>query len=171
MIVIMKTSILALVLLLAVQAGYTQDISTIVKDVEASLPNDTSGWQIHRKQERDQGKVIELDWVHAKEIVGVYLYQESSVEAAAQLLYKIRTAPVASITPTVNKFEFGDESDVRSNHHYLSGSYVLFRRGNVVVRIDSTSTGKTTPARTLKNAVRFARLFDEQLVKFARKTG
>ena len=136
--------VLSLVFLVAVQAGYTQDISTVVKDVEALLPNDTSGWRIHRKQERDQGKVIELDWVHEKEIVGVYLYQESSVEAAAQLLYKMRTAPVASITPTLNKYEFGDESEVRSNHHYLTSSYILFRKGNVVVRIDSTSTEKTT---------------------------
>src|SRR5688572_6189737 len=96
MILIAKMFVLSLVFLVAVQAGYTQDISTVLKDVEASLPNDTSGWRIHRKQERDQGKVIELDWVHEKEIVGVYLYQESSVEAAAQLLYKMRTAPVAS---------------------------------------------------------------------------
>ena len=166
MILITKRFILSLLVLFCVQAAYSQDISGVVKKVEA-LVNDASSWKIQRRQERnrDDSKVMETDWVNGREIVGVYLYQEPSVEAAANLLEEMRTAPVESIATTgpVGRYDFGDESYIRSNGVYSTSSYILFRKGNVVVRIDSTSSGKITSACTLKNAVRFARLFEEQL--------
>ena len=109
-----------------------------------------------------------MNWVCGKEGVIAYLYQAPSVEAAVELLYEIRTSPVESSVvapgePSIDSYQFGDESFVRSFNLYSRSSYVFFRKGNIVVGIDSGTIGKASSKRTLRNAVRFAQLFAERM--------
>lgn len=158
---------LSLVLLFPLPAAYAQDVSTVAEKVKAVIKDKASCWKLFHQQERkiDDGKAIEVNWVCGNEGVIAYLYQEPSVEAAVKLLYEIRTSPVQSSATSrpVDPYKFGDESYVRSYYLYSSSSYVFFRKGNIVVRIDSGTTGKSTSTCTLRNAVRFAQMFAEQI--------
>jgi hypothetical protein len=115
--------------------------------------------------------MIDLNWTCDEDSIMAYLYQAPSVEAAEKIFYELRTSPVAapfwsSDGQNTDSYKFGDEASIRTNHLYVSSSYVFFRKGNIVVRVDSNTgkkSKKTATARTLKNAVKFARLFDEQI--------
>ena len=162
--------ILLLILLCSAPAVNAQDVSTIAKNVKAIVKETSSCWKLFHEEQRTVGDRAEVwvNWVCGKEGVVVYLYQESSVAEAAKLLYEIRTSPVQSLavaigTPPIGPYQFGDESFVRSNLLYSSSSYVFFRKGNMVVRTDSGTTGKASSKRTLKNAVRFAQLFVDHM--------
>ena len=161
---------LTLMLLCPARAVNAQDVSKVSKKVEAIVKEKISCWKLFHQEERKVGDRSEVlvNWVCGKEGVVVYLYQESSVEAAAKLLHEIRTSPVQSLAvaldaPPVGPYQFGDESVVRSHLLYSSSSYVFFRKGKIVVRIDSGTTGKASSKRTLRNAVRFAQLFADHL--------
>jgi hypothetical protein len=157
--------ILSLMLLCPPPAVYAGDVSTIAEEVKAAVEEKASCWKLFHQQERKDVDRAELwvNWVCGKKGVVVYLYQEPSVEAAIKLFYEMRTAPVASPGRLVESYKFGDESFVTSYNPYSRSSYVFFRKGSIVVRIDSGTTGKASSARTLKNAVRFARLFVEKM--------
>ena len=127
-------------------------------------------WKLFRQQERKNTEFseVELDWVCGKENVITYLYQLPSVEAADKLLYEICTSPVQSSAvalgaPPIDSYQFGDESFVRAYLLYSRSSYVFFRKDNIVVRIDSGTTGKASSKRTLRNAVLFAQFFAERM--------
>ena len=161
-----KLLVLSLVLLCSAPAAYAEDISDVAEQVKAVVKEKQPCWKLYHQQ--DRGKAVEVNWVCAKEGVIAYLYQESSVEAAARLLYEIRTSPVASLArvpgaPPEDSYKFGDESFVRSYFSYSSSSYIFFRKGSIVVRIDSGSEGKTSSERTLRNAVLFAQLLIERM--------
>jgi len=156
-------------LLWLVPAAYARDVSDVAEEVKAIVKEKAPCWKVFRQEERKQAAFweIDLDWVCGKEIVGAYLYQTPSVETAKKLLNDIVTSPVQSLTttpghPVINE-KFGDESDVRSYFAYSNSSYVFFRKGNIVVRIDSSGSGKTSSQKTLENAVLFAQLFAERI--------
>ena len=141
--------ILPLILLSPAPALNVQDVSTIANEVKAEVKEKGSCWKLFHQEQRKNGDRAEVwvNWVCGKEGVVVYLYQESSVEAAAKLLYEINTSPVQSLAvamdaPPIRPYQFGDESFVRSNLLYSSSSYVFFRKGNIVVRIDSGQRGR-----------------------------
>ena len=159
---------LSLILLCSAPTNYAQDASAVAEKVKAVVKEKASCWKIYHQQERkiDGVTAVEVNWVCGKESVIAYLYQVLSVEAAARLLYEIRTSPVSSSAvvpgaPPLDSYQFGDESSVRSYYLYSRSSYVFFRKGNIVVRIDSGTMGKTSSKRTLRNAVRFAQWFAE----------
>ena len=157
--------ILSLALLCSAPTAHAEDVSTVAEKVKAVVNEKGSCWKLFHEQKRrdiDRAEVL-VNWVCGKEGVVVYLYQEPSVEAAVKLFYEMRTAPVAAPGRTVDSYKFGDESWVNSYNPYSRSSYVFFRKGNIIVRIDSGTRGKASSARTLKNAVRFAGLFDEQI--------
>ena len=161
---------LSLILLCSAPAAYGQDVSAVADKVKAVVKEKASCWKLFRQQERKNTEFseVELDWVCGKESVIVYLYQAPSVEAAAKLLYEIRTSPVVSSAhvpgaPPTDSYQFGDETSVGSYYLYSRSSYVFFRKGNIVARIDSGSAGKTSSKRTLRNAVLFAQLSAEQM--------
>ena len=162
--------ILPLILLCTAPAANAQDVSAVAEKVKSVVKKSEPCWKLYRQQERKHGdgKAVEVNWVCGKEGLIAYLYQELSVDAAAKLLYEIRTSPVGSSAhvpgaPTVDSYQFGDESFVGSYYLYTRSSYIFFRKGNIVVRIDSGSSGKTSSKRTLRNAVLFAQLFAEQM--------
>jgi hypothetical protein len=161
---------LSLILLCSALAAYAQDVSAVAEKVKVVVKERTGCWKLFHQQERKTSDVtaVEVDWVCGKEGVIVYLYQAPSVEAAVKLLYEIRTSPVQSSTvalgaPPIGPYKFGDESYVGSYYLYSRSSYVFFRKGNIVVRIDSSTMGKASSKRTLRNAVRFAQLFAEHM--------
>lgn len=150
--------------------AYAQDISAIAGKVKAIVKEQASCWKLYNQQERKNTEIeeINLNWTCGRDGVIAYIYQAPSVETAIKWFYELRTSPVASPVTSSNwrnadSYKFGDESSIRSNFLYSSSSYVFFRKGNIVVRIDSGSSKKTTSARTLKNAVLFARLINEQI--------
>src|SRR5215208_1926265 len=159
---------LSLILLCSASTAYAGDVPIVAEEVTVMVKEKASCWKLHRQQERKNVEFpeVELDWVCGKESVIAYLYQASSVEAAAKLLHEIVTSPVQSSAvvpgaPPTDIYQFGDESYVGSYYLYSKSSYVFFRKGNIVVRIDSNGMWKPTSKRTLRNAVRFAQLFDE----------
>lgn len=157
--------ILSLILLRYTPAAYAGEVSTIAEEVKALVKEKASCWKVFHQQGRNDVDRAELwvNWVCGKEGVVVYLYQEPSVEAAIKLFYEMRTAPVAAPGRLVESYKFGDESFISSYNPYSRSSYVLFRKGSIIIRIDSGTTGKASSARTLKNAVRFAQLFVEKI--------
>jgi hypothetical protein len=161
---------LALTLLCSAPTAYAEDVSTVVEEVKAMVEKKSSCWKLLRQEERKNTEFLEidLDWVCGKESVVAYLYQVPSVEAAAKLLYEIITSPVQSLAvapgaPPTDSYKFGDESYVRAYLLYSRSSYVFFRKGNIVVRIDSGARGSGSHKRILRNAVRFAQLFAERM--------
>jgi len=161
---------LSLALLFAAPTASAEDLSTIADKVKAVVNEEPSCWKLYRQQQREtiQFLEVDLDWVCGKESVIAYLYQAPSVEAASKLLYEIRTSPVQSSAvalgaPPLDSYKFGDESFVGAYYLYSRSSYILFRKGDIVVRIDSSTRGKASSKRTLKNAVRFAQLLDEYM--------
>jgi hypothetical protein len=157
---------LSLILLCSAPAASAEDVSTVVDNVKAIVKEKAACWKLYHQQERKDGErtTIEVNWVCGKEGVIAYLYQEPSVEAAVKLLYEIRTSPVQSLAvvqgaPPLDAYQFGDETVVRSYLLYSSSSYVFFRKGKIVVRIDSGTMGKASSKRTFRNAVRFAQWF------------
>lgn len=161
---------LPLILLCSAPAASAQDVSAVAEKVKVAVKEGARCWKLYHQQERKDGDrtAVEVNWVCGEEGVIAYLYQVPSVEAAARLLDEIRTSPVGSSAvvpgaPPMDSYQFGDESVVRSYYLYSRSSYVLFRKGDTVVRIESGTTGKASSERTLSNAVRFARLFAERL--------
>jgi hypothetical protein len=161
---------LPLLLLCSAPAAYGQDVSAVAVKVKAVVNKSAPCWKLYHQQERKhgEGRAVEVNWLCGKEGVIAYLYQEPSVEAAAKLLHEILTSSVGSLAtvpgpPPLDSYQFGDESSVRSYFLYSKSSYVLFRKGNIVARVDSGSAGKTSSKRTLRNAVLFAQLFAEQM--------
>jgi hypothetical protein len=154
-----------LILLCPAEAAHAQDVGALAEKLEAAVKEGAPCWELVHRQERegDDGSAVELNWVGGEEAVMVYIYHGTSVEAAADLFQRMRTAPVASPGQVVDSYKFGDESKVTSYHPYSRSSYIFFRSGRVVVRIDSSTTGEATSARTLENAVSFARLTVEQI--------
>jgi hypothetical protein len=146
-------------------SAYGEDVSALVEGVKAAVKEKAPCWKLFHQQGPsgiDRAGAW-VNWTCGKEGVVAYLYHEPSVEAAVKLFHEMRTAPVAAPGRAVDSYKFGDESFVSSFNPYSRSSYVFFRKGNIIVRIDSGTDGKATSARTLKNAVRFARLFVEQL--------
>lgn len=144
---------------------YAQSVSEVAEKLKTVLREKAPCWKTFRQQERKSTEFVEaeLDLMCGKESVIAYLYQAPSVEAAAKLLYEIRTSPVAAPATlpagnSVDSYKFGDESYVSTYYHYSRSSYVYFRKGNIVVRIDSNMLAKPTSARTLRNAVWIAQL-------------
>lgn len=157
--------ILSLMLLWCPPSAYGEDVSALVEGVKAAVKEKAPCWKLFHQQGPsgiDRAGAW-VNWTCGKEGVVAYLYHEPSVEAAVKLFHEMRTAPVAAPGRAVDSYKFGDESFVSSFNPYSRSSYVFFRKGNIIVRIDSGTDGKATSARTLKNAVRFARLFVEQL--------
>jgi hypothetical protein len=162
--------ILPLILLCSAPVVIAQSVPPVVEKVKVVVKEKASCWKLYHQQERKDGDrtTVEVNWVCGKEGVVAYLYQEPSVEAATKLLYEIRTSPVESLAvvpgaPPMNPYQFGDESIVRAYLLYSRSSYIFFRKGNIVVRIDSGTMGKASSKGTLRNAVRFARLFAEHI--------
>ena len=144
---------------------YPQSASEVAEKLKATLKEKAPCWKLFRQQERKGTEILEvdIDLVCGKDSVIAYLYQAPSVEAAAKLLYEIRTSPVAAPAAppagsSVDSYRFGDESYVRTYYEYSRSSYVFFRKGNIVVRIDSNMLAKPTSARTLRNAVLIAQM-------------
>lgn len=161
---------LSLTLLCSAPAADAQNVSAVAEEVKAIVKEKASCWKLYHQQERKDGDhtTVEVNWVCGKEGVVAYLYQVPSVEAAAKLLNEIITSPVQSLAvaqgaPPLDAYQFGDESYVRAYLLYSKSSYVFFRKGNVVVRIDSGTMWKASHKRTLRNAVRFARMFAERI--------
>jgi|ERR1044071_6112272 hypothetical protein len=153
-------------ILLCSSTASAKEASAIASEVKAIVKKEKPCWKIYHEQERKDGDFhsVEVNWVCGKDGVIVYLYQVPSVEAAAKLLREIITSPVQSSavalgTPPIGPYQFGDETHVGSNYMYSSSSYVYFRKGNIVFRIDSGATARTTSKRTLKHALRFAQWF------------
>jgi hypothetical protein len=157
--------ILTLVLLCCAPSAYGEDVPALVEGVKAAVRKKAPCWKLFHQQGRRETDRAEawVNWACGKDGVAAYLYHEPSVEAAIKLFQEMRTAPVAAPGRAVDSYKFGDESFVSSFNPYSRSSYVFFRKGNIIVRIDSGTNGKASSARTLKNAVRFARLFVEQL--------
>jgi len=157
--------ILSLVILCCTPSAYGKDVPALVEGIKAAVKEKAPCWKLfHQQGRRDVDRAEAwVNWVCGKEGVVAYLYHEPSVEAAIKLFHEMRTAPVAAPGRAVDSYKFGDESFVRSFNPYSRSSYVFFRKGNIIVRIDSGTSGKASSARTLKNAVGFARLFVEQL--------
>lgn len=162
--------ILHLALFCVAPSVHAQNVSTVSEQVKARVKEEAPCWKLFRHEARktDQFAEIDVDWVCGKESVGVYLYEVSSEEAAAMLLREIVTSPVQSLAvaagaPRVDSYKFGDESYVRAYLLYSKCSYIFFRQGKIVVRIDSNTMGKATSKRTLANAVRFAEWFTNQM--------
>jgi hypothetical protein len=161
--------ILSLALLCAAPAAYAGDVSEVAEEVKAIVREKAPCWKLFRQQERKIPEFweIDLDFVCGKASVIAYLYQTPSVEAAAKLLYEIVTSPVQSSAtipghPVVTD-KFGDESYVGAYFLYTRSSYVYFRKGHIVVRIDSSSSGKASSKKTLKNAVIFAQFLAQHM--------
>jgi len=157
--------ILSLMLLCPAPAASAEEVSAIVEGVKAVVKEEASCWKLFHQQGprvTDRAEAW-VNWACGKEGVVVYLYREPSVEAAVKLFHEMRTAPVASPGRVVDSYKFGDESFVTSFNPYSRSSYVFFRKGNIIIRIDSGTNGKASSARTLRNAVRFARWFDERM--------
>jgi hypothetical protein len=163
-----------LMLLLVIPCGAltvrAQSVPEVAEKLKNSVKEKARCWKLFRQQERKTTEIleVELDWVCGKESVIVYLYQAPSVEAAAKMLYEILTSPVGSSArvpgaPPTDSYQFGDESSVGSYYLYTRSSYVFFRKGSIVARIDSGSARKTSSKRTLRNAVLFAQLLAEQM--------
>lgn len=160
---------LLLALLWLVPAAHAQDVSDVAEEVKAIVKEKAPCWKVFRQEERKQAEFweIDLDWVCGKASVGAYLYQTPSVETAKNLLNEIVTSPVQSLTTTPGHPEindkFGDESYVRYYLAYSNSSYVFFRKGNIVVRLDASGSGETSSQKTLKNVVMFAQFFAEHI--------
>ena len=160
---------LSLALLCSAPTAYAKDVSEVAADVKGIVKAKTSCWKLFNQHERKLTEFweIDLDWVCGKESVVSYLYQTPSIEDATKLLHEIVNSPVQSITTIprhpVDHHKFGDESYVGSYYLYSRSSYIFFRKGNIVVRIDSSSSGKTSSKKTLTNALRFAQLYAEHM--------
>lgn len=160
-----KLLITGLALLCSAPVAHAESLSTVAGRVKAVVKEKAPCWKLFHEQEGRNGDRADIwvNWVCGKEGVVVYLYQAPSVEAAVKMFYEMRTAPVAAPGRTLDSYKFGDESWVSSYNPYSRSSYVFFRKGNIIVRIDSGTTGNASSASTLKNAVRFARWFAEQI--------
>jgi hypothetical protein len=146
-----------------------QELADVLAKVKSAIVQKDSCWELKRAENRnlDDSKASEQDWVCGNQVVGIYYYQQPSIEAAGKLLQEIITSPVQAAGQTVPSPKIGDESSIRTYTEYSTSSYVFFRRGNIVVRIDSNLFETTDRANTLtlKNAIDFAKIVDDQILQ------
>ncbi|HKQ99454.1 MAG TPA: hypothetical protein VJT09_02205, partial [Pyrinomonadaceae bacterium] len=106
---------------------------------------------------------FEQEWLCPKEAVTIYFFQAPSIEAAVKFYEELITSPVEAPGEHVDSPKIGDQSSITTHTDYSRSSYVYFRKGTIVVRIDSNILKLTTPIRTLENAIRFAQIVEEQI--------
>jgi hypothetical protein len=110
----------------------------------------------------DDTKAPEQEWLCDQQVLSIYYFQTPTIEAAARMYHQMINSPVQAPGKPVASPKFGDESSITIGG-YSTDSYVFFRRGSIVVRIDSSSLQKIEAARTLKSAIMFAQIVDKEI--------
>ncbi|HEX8071278.1 MAG TPA: hypothetical protein VF546_15085 [Pyrinomonadaceae bacterium] len=168
----MKLLVLLVVLVGSAPGVRAEGLVEIAGRVKGAVEEKRSCWKLNRVQERWEGTAFEQEWLCGKkEAVTIYYFQRASVEEAAKLFEEIRTSPVQAPGRYVDAPKVGDQSTISAYNEYSTSSYVFFRKGDVVVRIDSNLLARGTPATTLENAVRFAQLVEAQIASPASPPG
>lgn len=162
----LRLLVLTIPVLLALSVNSTaQDLPDLVTKVKSAVAQRDSCWELKRAEDRkvDDTKRSEQDWVCRNQVVGVYYFQERSPEAAAKLYREIITSPVQAPGRHLDSPKFGEESSISTYNEYSTSSYIFFRRGNIVVRIDSSPLERVDGSLILQNAITFATVVDQAL--------
>jgi hypothetical protein len=160
-----KLITLLLILVCSTSAVGAQELSEVVGRVKSIAQAKRSCWKLNRAQERNTGarKAFEQEWLCRQESVTIYFYQGDSIEAAIKMFEELRTSPVEAPGLFVESPKLGDQSSITTYSAYSRSSYVYFRKSNIVVRIDANTMRNASSALTLKNALRFAHIVEEQI--------
>jgi hypothetical protein len=160
-----KILLLLLMALCPAQIISAQGISGVAEKVKSSVKAKAGCWKLNRESRREIAEFTEdeQEWECRKEYVRVVIYQMDSDTSASKLFRDQRDQITQSPGRVVDEYQFGDESRVLSSFQYSTSSYIFFRRGNLMVRIDANTDRNGTSTSTLKNAVLFAQLLEENL--------
>lgn len=156
---------LLLMLVCSTSAVYSQELSEVVGRVKSVIQAKPSCWKLNRVQERNNSGWVsfEQEWLCRKESVTIYFFQEDSIDGAIKMFEELRTSPVQAPGLFVASPQIGDQSVIRTYPDYSRSSYIFFRKGKIVVRIDSNIMRNAPSTITLKNAIWFAQLIEKQI--------